>query len=129
MGGSRLAYMAVKETDPGCAGCISSTAVELVSGDPCVIKLHMVLGSFPASNDQVTSASFSYDDGDGNSTVVNLAPPVGPPLSGWKANSNFLIQFNAQGWLTSGDFPDTTARIDVGTYRGNSTYEEWAGTT
>ena len=122
-----MPLMNISAQDPSCAVCIGSTTVELISGTPCTIKVHVYLHStFPGAGEYVTSAALQYADDDGNSTSQSLGPPTGPAYTSWTAGSDFTITFSAATWLTGGDFEGTTATMTVKTNR-KQVAQSWSG--
>jgi hypothetical protein len=116
-----MSFMKVADLDPACPNCIKETKVELIAGTPCTIKIAIKMApppsgtTYPATGVSVTLAEFSYDDGDGNSTSKELGPPLGPAYSTWDSGSTINVQFAAASWLTSSDFPNTSATLEITT--------------
>src|SRR5688572_20182425 len=127
-----MPLMKLDNKDPICPNCILNSTVELISGSPCQIKVHVVLApppsgtTFPAAGQSVTAAELKYNDDDGNTATKQLGPPTGPDFDEWTSGNAFDIQFAAATWLTSGDFANTTAELKITTNTRNVT-QKWNG--
>jgi hypothetical protein len=128
-----VAIMKLDQKDPSCPTCIPNTTVELISGSPCQIKVHVVLApppsgtTFPSPGENVTYAALRYSDDDGNTATKELGAPTGPAYGSWDSAATFTVTFNAAAWLTQGDFENTAARLEIATDARRTVYQWWLG--
>jgi hypothetical protein len=124
-----MAVMKLYQLDPICPSCIKDTKVELFAGTPCTIKVTVKLAppptgtTFPAATENVTYAELKYSDDDGNTATQELAPDY----EGWTSGTTHVIQFSAASWLTSNEFPNTTAHVQVVTDKPRNVFKWFAG--
>ncbi len=123
-----MVFMQLDQKDPTCPACMPNSSVELIAGNPCTIKVRVVLSAiFPAAGEHVTSATLKYSDDDGNTATKILGPPAGPAYSTYLPNATVTITFFAADWLTQGDFGGTTAELTVTTDRPREVVQQWKG--